>query len=165
MSEVEFYVQLINLEGSLKKFAYRLTQKNEEAKDLFQDTCLRVLMNRDKFTSDENFKAWTFTIMKNAFITDYRNNTRQRNMQNTITEYYYYRQEEYNASGSPDSEYYVNEISQSIDQLHFKFKIPFKMYIQGYKYKEIADKLNINIGTVKSRIFLSRKQLMLQVER
>ena len=38
MSEVEFYVQLTNLEPNLKKFAYRLTQKNEEAKDLFQDT-------------------------------------------------------------------------------------------------------------------------------
>ena len=165
MSEVEFYVRLINLEGSLKKFAYRLTQKNEEAKDLFQDTCLRVLLNRNKFTSDENFKAWTFTIMKNAFITDYRNSFRQRTMQNTIKEYYYHKQDEYSVSGSPDSSYYVKEISQNIEQLQFKFKIPFQMYIQGYKYKEIADKLNINIGTVKSRIFLSRKQLMLQVER
>jgi RNA polymerase sigma-70 factor (ECF subfamily) len=165
MSEVEFYVQLISLESSLKKFAYRLTQKNEEAKDLFQDTCLRVLLNRDKFTSDENFKAWTFTIMKNTFITDYRNSFRQRTMQNMVKESYYNKQEEYSVSGSPDSSYSVKEISQNIEQLHCKFKTPFKMYIQGYKYKEIADKLNINIGTVKSRIFLSRKQLMLQVDR
>lgn len=165
MSEIEFYVQLINLEGSLKKFAYRLTQKNEEAKDLFQDTCLRVLTNRNKYTSDENFKAWTFTIMKNAFITDYRNSFRQRSMQNILKESFYYMQEEYSVYGSPDSAYHVKEISQNIEKLHFKFKIPFQMYIQGYKYKEIADKLNINIGTVKSRIFLSRKQLMLRVER
>lgn len=165
MSEIEFYVQLISLESNLKKFAYRLTKKNEEAKDLFQDTCLRVLLNRDKFTSDENFKAWTFTIMRNTFINDYRNSFRQRTMQNTIKDYYNVKQVEFSVAGSPDSSYHVKEISQNIEQLHFKFKIPFKMYIQGYKYKEIADKLNINIGTVKSRIFLSRKQLMLQVDR
>ena len=164
MSEIEFYVQLISLESSLKKFAYRLTKKDEEAKDLFQDTCLRVLLNRNKFTSDENFKAWTFTIMKNTFINDYRTSFRQRTMQNMVKEYYYYKQEEFSVYGSPDSSYHVKEISQNIEQLHYKFKIPFKMYIQGYKYKEIADRLNINIGTVKSRIFLSRKQLMLQVE-
>ena len=165
MSEVEFYVQLINLEGSLKKFAYRLTKKNEEAKDLFQDTCLRVLLNRKKYTSDENFKAWTFTIMKNAFITEYRINSRQHALENIAKESLYNKQVEYSVSGCPDSAYYAKEISRNIEQLEYKFKIPFQMYIQGYKYKEIADKLNINIGTIKSRIFLSRQQLMLQVER
>src|SRR3989339_1715940 len=138
MSEVEFYVQLTNLEPNLKKFAYRLTQKNEEAKDLFQDTCLRVLMNRNKFINDENFKAWTFTIMKNAFITDYRHNFRQRTLKDGATESIINRQEEYSVSGRPDSEYFASEISQHIEQLHNKFKLPFKMYVQGFKYKEIA---------------------------
>ena len=54
----------------------------------------------------------------------------------------------------------VNEINKKIEELDDDFKIPFQMHTSGYKYKEIADKLNLKIGTVKSRIFFSRQKLM-----
>jgi RNA polymerase sigma-70 factor (ECF subfamily) len=50
-------------------------------------------------------------------------------------------------------------MAQIIEQLNDKFRIPFKMHFHGYKYKEISEALNLNIGTVKSRIFLSRKKM------
>ncbi len=46
-----------------------------------------------------------------------------------------------------------------MDALPEDFRIPLKMYFEGFKYKEIADELNLPIGTIKSRIFLARKQV------
>ena len=60
----------------------------------------------------------------------------------------------------PDSQYSVKEIQKSIDELSDEFRIPFMMHTEGYKYKEIADELDLKIGTVKSRIFFTRKKLM-----
>jgi RNA polymerase sigma-70 factor (ECF subfamily) len=55
------------------------------------------------------------------------------------------------------------EITKNIELLKDKFRVPFKMYVAGYRYREIADTINLNIGTVKSRIFLARKVLMNQL--
>jgi len=54
-------------------------------------------------------------------------------------------------------------MSQIINRLNEKFRVVFKMHYNGFKYREIASVLNLNIGTVKSRIFLSRKQLQEQL--
>jgi RNA polymerase sigma-70 factor, ECF subfamily len=163
MSENEFYSQLISLKSSLEKFAFRLTQKKEDVKDLVQETCLRVLLSRDKYINNENFKAWTFTIMKNTFINEYRRNIRQQTYPDSTTDFLFIKDSGHPVSEGPDSTYSVKEITLNIEQLENKLRIPFKMHIQGFKYKEIAEKLNLNIGTIKSRIFLSRKQLMLQL--
>jgi len=60
----------------------------------------------------------------------------------------------------PDSELAYKQINDGINELSDEFKIPFRMHVEGYKYKEIAENLNLKIGTVKSRIFLTRKKLM-----
>lgn len=165
MAPVEFRDQLVNLEPSLKKFAYRLTSEKIEANDLVQETFLKVLLNQDKYVNHVNFKAWTFTIMKNTFINDYKRNIRRKThcdqsnvllLINRIKSY---------GSDDPDATYGAVEINQNIEQLEDIFRIPFKMLISGYKYQEIAKALNLKIGTVKSRIFLSRKQLMEKLDK
>ena len=60
---------------------------------------------------------------------------------------------------SPDSLYSTHEINQTIQDLEDDYRIPFTMFLEGYKYKEIADELNLPLGTVKSRIFFTRKKL------
>jgi RNA polymerase sigma-70 factor (ECF subfamily) len=60
---------------------------------------------------------------------------------------------------TPDSEYNHKDILKTVESLNDECKIPFQMHFDGYKYKEIADELNMPIGTVKSRIFLARKKL------
>jgi RNA polymerase sigma-70 factor (ECF subfamily) len=64
----------------------------------------------------------------------------------------------------PESMFSHSEISKKVDELDDDFRIPFQMHTSGYKYKEIADKLNLKIGTVKSRIFFSRQKLMNALE-
>ena len=61
---------------------------------------------------------------------------------------------------SPVSQISIKDINKSIDGLSEDLKVPFQMFFEGYKYKEIADRFDLPIGTVKSRIFLARKQLM-----
>jgi RNA polymerase sigma-70 factor, ECF subfamily len=165
MTAIEFQYKLINLQESLMRFAYSLTADKDDAKDLVQETILRALKYSDKYVHEANFKAWTYTIMKNAFINNYRRSFLQNTFREKTKESFIINHIESAGSDNPDSIYSTLEITQNIEQLPDKFQIPFKMHIKGFKYKEIADELNLNIGTVKSRIFLSRKKLIAQLNR
>ena len=143
----------------LTKMAYRLTSDKDDANDLVQETLYKSLKNSDKFVDESNFRAWTSTILKNTFINTYRKNVLQSMYIDQIKEYLLLNPAEHTGYENPDSEYSVLEINQHIEQLEDKFRIPFKMHLNGYKYQEISDALSVNIGTVKSRIFLARRQL------
>lgn len=160
MTAIELNGQLISLKPSLLKFAYKLTLKKEDAKDLVQDTFLKVLMKKDKYVDMAKFKSWTFTIMRNVFIDNYRHSNNQIINRDEINEFLFVNQTEPCAPDDPHSLLSTTEIAHNIDQLKEPLRIPLTMFINGYKYREIADELNINIGTVKKRIFLSRKQLV-----
>ena len=159
MSEKEFRDQLLDIEHSLQKFAYKLSRRKVDAEDLVQETLLKGLLNQDKYVNKENFKAWTFTIMKNTFINGYRRRSRQGTCFDQTEGSSLIKNTKSSDSDNPDTIYSFLEMSKIIEQLDDKLRIPFIMHFQGYKYQEIGDALNINIGTVKSRIFLSRKQL------
>ena len=60
---------------------------------------------------------------------------------------------------SPDKAYQMQEISKAIEQLNDDLRVPFSMYLSGYKYHEIAEKLDLPLGTIKSRIFFARQEL------
>ena len=98
MSTVEFQDKINQLSSVLNTFAYNLTKNVEDAKDLFQETSLRALKNKDKFKPGTNLKAWLFTIMKNIFI----NNYRKKMKANTIKD-------------STDNMYYLNSGRESIE--------------------------------------------------
>jgi RNA polymerase sigma-70 factor (ECF subfamily) len=163
MTSIEFHSQLVNLESSLFSFAFRLVNKKPDAQDLVQDTFLKVLLNQGKYVEKVSFKAWTFTIMKNTFIDRYRHNFNKVLYFDQTNGQFFMNKTTASGSDEPDVIYSAIEIDRSIEALHDKFRIPFSMYLKGYKYKEIADKLNLNLGTVKSRIFFSRKRLISQL--
>jgi RNA polymerase sigma-70 factor (ECF subfamily) len=160
MTALEFNHQLIGLEDKLSRFAYSLTSNKEEAKDLLQETMYKALVYRDQFVSYTNLKAWTYTIMKNTFINNYRRNIRQNTAFDNTKDLYFLSQNKDTNNATPDSAYASQEINKVIDSLSDDFRLPFKMHTEGYKYKEIAQKLDLKIGTVKSRIFFTRKKLM-----
>jgi RNA polymerase sigma-70 factor (ECF subfamily) len=163
MTAIEFTNQLTDLEQSLLSYANRLRLNRADAKDLVQDTFLKVLLNKDKFTDTGFMKAWTFTIMRNTFINNYRHSVLQRSYGEHTDASLFAHLSKAPGSDNPDSIYTVKEINRSIERMDNKFRIPFKMYIEGYKYKEIADTIKLKIGTVKSRIFLARKVMRSQI--
>ena len=159
MKNKKFENQLVESESVLENFAYSLTHNPDEAKDLVQETFLKALLHKKAYKEGTNLRAWLFTIMKNTFINNYRRN---KKVQSVITK--------------EDSTTWINNISGNviyqadhntkyaqivmlINSLPEEQKIPFEMINQGYKYCEIAEKFNIPIGTVKSRIFLARQKL------
>ncbi len=160
MTSLEFNYKLLGLQKNLKYFAYTLTSNYDDAEDLLQETYLKALINRDKFTANTNFKAWTFTIMKNTFINNYRQNVRNKTIVDKTDDLYFLNLSKVSRTGLPDSEYYAREIAEKVNKINKDQRKPFEMYNEGYKYKEIAEKLDLSIGTVKSRIFFTRKKLM-----
>lgn len=66
---------------------------------------------------------------------------------------------------SPEEEYQFKEMSEAVYDLKGDFQIVFLMYLNGYKYDEIAKELNIPLGTLKSRIFLARQHLQKKFSR
>jgi RNA polymerase sigma-70 factor (ECF subfamily) len=160
MTTFEFNSNLIGMKPNLQKFAMSLTYDHDTALDLVQDTYLKAISNKDKFVDYTNLKAWVFTIMKNTFINNYRRNIKENTIIDGTQDLYYINQPHDKGTISPESNYSEGEIERAINSLEDEFRIPFRMHIEGYKYREIADELGLKIGTVKSRIFFTRQKLM-----
>ena len=79
MTQIQFNNALLGLQDKLLYYALSLTADQEKANDLLQETFLKALTYREKFTQNTNFKAWIYTIMKNTFINDYRRNVKTKN--------------------------------------------------------------------------------------
>ena len=159
MRNLEFKNQLISLQDNMFNFAYSLTSNREEAKDLLQETTLKALNNEDKFAENTNFKGWVLTIMKNIFINNYRRIVRDQTINDYTENSYLLNIPKESGFDSPDELYAIAEINKCINSFSDEYKIPFSMHVSGFKYHEIAEKMNLPIGTVKSRIFFARQRL------
>lgn len=164
MSTLEFNKQVLSFKQALGYFALSLTSNSEDAKDLLQDTMLKALTYKDKFAESTNLKAWLYTIMKNTFINNYRRSVKTNQIIDRTKDLYYVNIPQNSGFANPVSRIGEKDILKSIQLLSDDLRIPFQMSFDGHKYKEIADHLDLPIGTVKSRIFLARKQLMKALE-
>ncbi len=159
MSTIEFNTKFADLTQMLNAFAYNLTKNKEEAKDLYQETAFRALTNRDKFRTGTNFKAWLFTIMKNIFINNYRKKVKKNTILDSTDNMYYINSGKTIVDNKAESNILMDELNYMVKNLDEGLRIPFEMHYVGYKYQEIADELELPLGTVKSRIFFARKEL------
>lgn len=149
-----------NLQSNTKQllsFAMSLTKNNTDAEDLYQDTVFLALKNKEKFSTGTNFTAWLKTIMRNTFINNYRKQKRFQNILSKGVGGYFFGSKL--AENSTDADMNVKEIERLISDIDERFKTPFLMYFTGYSYEEIAEHLDLPMGTVKSRIFFARKHL------
>lgn len=159
MTTLEFSYSLNKLSSSLKPFALKLTRDMDDANDLLQDTMVKAFTNRDKFTEGTNLKAWLCTIMKNTFITNYQRMVRRGTFVDTTDNLHYINSGDILVENGAYGDFAMDDIYAAIDKLDDVYKVPFMMHYKGFKYHEIADKLNIPIGTVKNRIHIARKLL------
>ena len=158
-SKSTFKTSVLGMQSNLLSFALKLTLNKDEAQDLVQDTTLKALNNEEKFVDNANFKGWWLTIMRNIFINNYRKNVRENTVIDTSEDLYHLNLSQDSGIGSPDGAFTYNEISDVIAKFPKDYREPFSMHVAGYKYEEIAEKLGTPLGTVKSRIFLTRKKL------
>lgn len=144
---------------TLKPFAVKLTKNITDAEDLVQETLMKAINNYAKFQEGTNLKAWLYTIMKNIFINDYRkkakniivsDNTPNLHLLNSSIQ----------VANNAERVFMMEDINKALQKISVELRIPFLMHYKGYKYQEISEKLNLPLGTVKSRIFFARKELV-----
>ncbi|MDE6645348.1 MAG: RNA polymerase sigma factor [Muribaculaceae bacterium] len=159
MSSKNFQTKLLDLQSNLLNFAYLLTSNRDDAYDLLQDTTLKALDNEDKYVDNVNFKGWVFTIMRNIFINNYRKVVRSATVIDQTEDLYHLNLPQESGFDTPDGSIAAKEITSAINSFSDDYRIPFSMHVAGYKYNEIAEKMNLPLGTVKSRIFFARQRL------
>ena len=159
MGTTNLQSRLMSLQSNMLNFAYMLTSNRDDAYDLLQDTTLKVLDNQDKYTENTNFKGWVFTIMRNIFINNYRRVVRSATVVDQTEDLYHLNISQDSGLETPEGSYATSEISAAIAEFPEKYRVPFTLHVQGYKYNEIADEMGLPLGTIKSRIFFARQEL------
>lgn len=150
--------------------ALRMTRNEADAADLVQETYLKGFRGYEGFTEGTNLRAWLFRILTNTYINLYR--SRQRRPKQTdladIEDLYLYRRigaiESAAASRSAEDQLIDliahDDVKQALDDLPEPFRLPVLLAdVEGFSYKEIAEMLEIPIGTVMSRLHRGRKAM------
>jgi RNA polymerase sigma-70 factor (ECF subfamily) len=159
MNTLQFQEKILNVQEYMFGFALSLTGNRSDAYDLLQDTVLKALDNERKYINNTNFKGWILTIMRNIFINNYRKTVRVQTFIDPTTDVYHLNLPQDSGFESPESACTAREVRGAITGLNSELRRPFSLFLAGYKYNEIADKLLLPLGTVKSRIFFARKEL------
>lgn len=166
----EFEKEAVPHLNAVYNFALRMTGDEDDADDLVQETYLKAFRFFDKFEKGTNCKAWLFRILKNSFINDYRKTTKEPNKvdYDDIQNFY-----ENIKADEVETQHYEedafsnlldDEISKAISELPEDFRtVVILSDIEGFTYEEIADFVDIPVGTVRSRLHRARKMLYVQL--
>lgn len=154
-----FQNKLLSVQRNLLNFAYTLTSNRDDAYDLLQDTTLKALDSEDKYVENVNFKGWIFTIMRNLFINKYRKESRSVVVVDQSDDLYQLNFSQDSGFETPEGAINTKEIEAVIASFSDEYRQPFTLYISGYRYAEIAQRMKLPLGTVKSRIHQARIKL------
>lgn len=163
MTTIEFSNLISQESGTLKNYAFMLTRNVEDANDLVQETMLKAFSYRNKFLVGTNLKGWLYTIMKNSFINNYRRMIRRKTFIDTTDNNFLMDVPGNLTENMGESSFVRTDIDAAINELPEDLKITFSLNIDGFKYHEIAEKLDIPMGTVKTRIFVAKRKLRKQL--
>lgn len=163
-----FAAEAMQFAPQLYSAALRLTGQPADAEDLVQETYLRAYRGFAGFEEGTNLRAWLYRILTNTFINSYR--ARQRRPQVTdvddIDDLYLYRRitDADIASRSAEETLFDlfpdDEVQRALEDLPEAFRLPVLLAdVEGFAYREIAEMLDIPIGTVMSRLHRGRKAM------
>lgn len=156
--------------GQLYAAAMRMTRNPADAEDLVQETFLKAYRAYDSFEAGTNLKAWLYRILTNTYINRYRKAQRRPTESDLddVEDMYLYRrmgsEESADLSRSAEDSLLDNlvesDIKEAVEALPEHFRLPVLLAdLEGFSYKEIAEILDVPIGTVMSRLHRGRKQL------
>ena len=159
MSTLEFNTKLDQLSVVLRSFAYNLTKMEKRQKTYIKKQPCVLSLIKKKFRTGTNFKAWLLTIMKNIFINNYRKKAKANTIIDKTDNNFFINSGAKTVFNDAESNIMVQELDSILEGLDESIRTPFLLHFEGHKYQEIADKLSLPLGTVKSRIFFARKEL------
>lgn len=161
-----FEKELLPQIDSVYNFAYHLTQDEDEAKDLVQDTYMKAYRFISSFQEGTNAKAWLFRICKNNFINDYRKKSKQPTKVDYQEIEQFYNSDTTPINATVDLRTEItggligDEVTNALNSLDSNFRtIIILCDLEGFTYEEMAKILDIPIGTVRSRLHRARKLL------
>lgn len=154
MSDTSIEKKLLKYKSGLYSFALSLTNNMDDADDLLQDTILKILSNKDNYIEKGAFNSWACTLMHNIFVNNYRKES-SKNLLIQDSFPLYIKSNEIQS----DSTFSNSEVLSILNKLPVNLLKVFKLYLNGFSYKEISDRLCIPLGTVKTRIYASRIRL------
>ncbi|MDU0478884.1 sigma-70 family RNA polymerase sigma factor [Staphylococcus chromogenes] len=163
-----FETEALPLLDQLYGGALRMTRNPADAEDLVQETYMKAFQAFDSFKPGTNLKAWLYRIMTNLYINSYRKAQRQPSQLPTeeITDYQIYSSSSHHSTGLESAEVEAlkgmpdSEISAALNDLSEDYRmVVYYADVEGLAYKEIAEILDIPLGTVMSRLHRGRKQL------
>jgi RNA polymerase sigma factor, sigma-70 family len=169
MAADPFESEALSFLDALYRTGLRMTRSEAEAEDLLQETYIRAFRFREQFRPGTNLKAWLFRILTNTFINQYRRKAArpETTVLDDVEESILYRhmRDVSPGSSSPDPEAELidktisSEVKDALEALPEKFRTTVLLDVEGFSYKEIAEMLDIPIGTVMSRLHRGRKFL------
>jgi RNA polymerase sigma-70 factor (ECF subfamily) len=145
-------------------YAMKLTKEEDNAKDLLQETLQRAYLQRHRFAVNLNFRGWLRVIMKNLYLNEYNKQKRLPQRLTTDSADYYIDQAKTVYNEGPQN-LTTLELHDSINRLDGKLRDVILMYHMGFKYDEIAERMDIPLGTVKNRIHVARERLKKKLSR
>jgi RNA polymerase sigma-70 factor, ECF subfamily len=169
VSSDPFEAEALSFLDALYRTALRMTRSEADAEDLVQETYIRAFRFREQFTPGTNLKAWLFRILTNTFINTYRRRQTQPEFTELdgVDEFSLYKRmsdlKTSSGAGNPETEFLNgivdSEVKDALGDLPEKFRQVVLLDVEGFSYKEIAEMLDIPIGTVMSRLHRGRKFL------
>jgi RNA polymerase sigma-70 factor, ECF subfamily len=168
--QADFADDAMEFAPQLFSAAMRMTRNAADAEDLVQETYLKAYRAYDSFQEGTNLKAWLYRILTNTYINKYRKDSRRPTEVDlgVVEDLYLYRRigSEESAEVSRTTEDRVldglveSDIKKAVEALPENFRIPVLLAdLEGLSYQEIADILDIPIGTVMSRLHRGRKAM------
>jgi len=166
----QFTEQVLEHMASLYSGALRMTRSPADAEDLVQETYLKAYRSWHSYQQGTNLKAWLYRILTNTFINSYRSKKRKPEQTDLdeVEDLYLYRRlgglEAAAASRSAEDEvmdlFTDSEVKAALENLSEQFRMAVLLAdVEGFSYKEIAEILDVPIGTVMSRLHRGRKAL------
>lgn len=153
---------LVHLD-TLYNVGLRLTGNPADAEDLVQETVLKAYRYWDKYERGTNCRAWLVTILRNTFINQFRNRRKKPSKVDYDAVQHvsvFETVQELDPAGSFFRHIVDDEVTRAIQELPEEFRIPLVLSdVEGLSYAEIAEILEIPVGTVKSRLFRGRRRL------
>ena len=153
---------------TLYNAAYRMSRNSQDAEDLVQEAYLKAYKYYDKFQEGTNLKAWLFKILKNTFINSYRKKQSvppqadfaeiEGSFETAVSD------QAPTSIEDPETELLAEildgDVQQALDELSEDYKMAVVLAdLEGFSYKEIAEILEVPVGTVMSRLYRGRRKL------
>ncbi|WP_316807786.1 RNA polymerase sigma factor [Pedobacter agri] len=159
MEHTEFAAAINVHAKQLLTHALNFTRDEDDAKDLLQETLIKGIRFCGKFDSGTNLKGWLFVIMRNTFINDFNRTRKKKDVISVEEELSSAQLVQSSTRNGCEHNFAMEDIASAMNSIRDEYRVPFQLYFEGYKYEEIAQELDIPLGTVKTHIHQARISL------